>query len=644
MSENPGPDEHDAEDFNLDDFRFRLSALMKGRQLVTVAKDANVKPSYLSELMRGRGNRGKPTLRTRTRLAKALGVNVEELTRSPEELAFLKQLPNEVFVGPDAGVQQADIVEMLRSGAAAGSALARTISEVTKLHGLHDEELVRTMLRIYQGDLYDRASRSPEGSGKEDELAEAEREATYVRYELMERYGWPGAPAVEISVERREAILHQFLTDGMAAKAGGAPFLIDTAAWPREEVVVDGRAVGTPLAGHKSYFVSNPGGRHVLFLNPRLQAAQRLFIYAREIGFFRLGLTGQGSALYPPPRKTEFSQLKASFLANYFAGALLLPRAWFLADVRDVLARPSWNPEAFLRTFRGLRPEVGFYRFIAIARDRELGQHGGAPESTAVGVGGSDEGGLEPDRDYSFNRRTYARTAVGSGPVWLKHPTSGHQAWMLPSVPRVTKTLAQFGGELQRRGRAGDRVGYMEHPCMLFGGVQTIAELLRDERSHGEGGEPPDHLPGSARLPAEGSPVDLDRERKEILVHAQISTTTGLKYHDPKTAPRFLVLSMAYPLHARADEVASVSFALRLDGPGAPLALGFEHDLPEETVATSCERCGRTGCALRRAKPTILNEYLRRKARGEAEATLEQQAKELAGTPEPAARGAAHPP
>ena len=106
------------------------------------------------------------------------------------------------------------------------------------------------------------------------------------------------------------------------------------------------------------------GARPRLLLNPALMPAQRQFFLAREIGYNVLGLD-ERALTNSPDRVESFAQVMNDFKAAYFGGALLMPEARVTADLKNLFAMETWQPQRLIRMLDdyGVTPETLLYRF-----------------------------------------------------------------------------------------------------------------------------------------------------------------------------------------------------------------------------------------------------------------------------------------
>jgi hypothetical protein len=120
------------------------------------------------------------------------------------------------------------------------------------------------------------------------------------------------------------------------------------------------------LAGLRSLYAEGPPPK--LHVNGRLLPTQRAFLLAREVGYRTLGLGAR--AITSSWLKVEsFDQVLNNFRASYFAGALLIPEAALVAQLRRFFGARTFEPAALLSALErfGTTPEMLFYRVTELA-------------------------------------------------------------------------------------------------------------------------------------------------------------------------------------------------------------------------------------------------------------------------------------
>lgn len=94
------------------------------------------------------------------------------------------------------------------------------------------------------------------------------------------------------------------------------------------------------LQGIRSIF--NPD-KKVLYLNHKLETPQRIFQFAKEIGFRYLKLKDRALSASIIKVKS-FEQTLSHFGASYFSAALTIDRAEFVRDLKKMFSKSKWDP------------------------------------------------------------------------------------------------------------------------------------------------------------------------------------------------------------------------------------------------------------------------------------------------------------
>jgi XRE family transcriptional regulator, fatty acid utilization regulator len=125
------------------------------------------------------------------------------------------------------------------------------------------------------------------------------------------------------------------------------------------------------LKGERAVLVGRPP--RLLLLNQNLTPEQKLFVLAREAGYVKCGLEAR-SFVYPPDREDSFDQVFNDYSASYFAAALLVPSGPLMEQLKSVLQKFEWRPEAFERLLDSYKDlatnETVMYRFSQVMARR----------------------------------------------------------------------------------------------------------------------------------------------------------------------------------------------------------------------------------------------------------------------------------
>ncbi|MBL7951678.1 MAG: helix-turn-helix domain-containing protein [Flavobacteriales bacterium] len=287
--------------------------------------------SYLNEIEKGRKY---PKAEKIAALAKALGTTFDTLVslKLDKHLApvgellesgFLKEVPLDLF-----GIDRGKLVELIANAPAKVTAFISTLARIAANYNLSQEHFYFAALRSYQ--------------------------------ELHENY----FPDLEAEVVRFRALHGVADLEGLESVRLRA-LLVDRFGYTVEETGLD----AYPELSHiRSVFIPE---RKKLLINAHLAENQKAFLFAKELGYAFLGLTGQRALMTPWPRATSFDHVLNNSKASYFGGALLLPPVQLVDGLRsffarssfeggallDLLARHNSSPEMFMVRLTNLAPQ-----------------------------------------------------------------------------------------------------------------------------------------------------------------------------------------------------------------------------------------------------------------------------------------------
>lgn len=119
------------------------------------------------------------------------------------------------------------------------------------------------------------------------------------------------------------------------------------------------------IKGLRTYFIEDPKPR--LLLNERLNAHQKSFSMAREVGYFFMNIR-QRPFTSSWVQINSFEEVLNNFKASYFAGALLLNRDRLVQDLRSFFGQASWDGPGFLQLMqrKTASPEMFLQRLTAL--------------------------------------------------------------------------------------------------------------------------------------------------------------------------------------------------------------------------------------------------------------------------------------
>ncbi|MCA9970933.1 MAG: ImmA/IrrE family metallo-endopeptidase [Anaerolineales bacterium] len=309
--------------------KVRQARTEAGLTLTELAKQAGLSASYLTEIEKGRKYPRNDKI---LRMAQALGKGYDDLVsiKLRPSLSYLETTLASPLLGrfpfAEFGIETQDLVNLLTREPEKASALLHAILDIARQYDLQEEEFLRAALRSYQ-------------EIHENYFPELEQAAL----DFTAEFGQP----------------YTFAADGPVALATLQTILQERYGYRLDDTTMAARP---ELAGYRSVLVA--GERPLLLINPGLYPRQVKFLLARELGYQFLGLA-ERSTTSTPNEVHSFTQLLNDYKAAYFGGALLMPRAALLADLRRFFALPTWQPQALadLLTRYDVTPEMLFYRF-----------------------------------------------------------------------------------------------------------------------------------------------------------------------------------------------------------------------------------------------------------------------------------------
>ena len=280
--------------------------------------------SYVAEIERGRKY---PRAERILKFAQVLDTSYDSListTLDPEldgvqkflALPGVRDFPFDKF-----GLPIGDLRRLLTRSPQEMAALLKTLGEVARRYNLTVEHFLHAALRSYQ-------------------------ELTDNYYESVEREANEFAETLD---------------------AGSDPRALLTAlrAWVGTNCVgeIDEQTLAQrpALSRFRSAVVCRP--RPKLLINPQLADPQKALVLTREAGYHILGLKVR-SWTSPPDRDESFEQVLNDFMASYFAGAVLLPEARLVPDLKHLFRLREWQGEAVLRLLDkySVTPDTLMYR------------------------------------------------------------------------------------------------------------------------------------------------------------------------------------------------------------------------------------------------------------------------------------------
>lgn len=306
--------------------KLRQARLEAGLSLTEFAERADLSPSYVTEIEKGRKH---PRANKIMRMAEILGVPYDDLVSISLEPSLthlnavlnaplLYQFPFEEF-----GIGISDLVEVLTRAPDKASALLHALIDLARQYDVQESQFLLAALRSYQ-EIHENYFPDLEDAAR-NFAAEYGLDLTHLPLSLAD--------------------MRALITERFGVQ-------IDETALPQHPA----------LLGFRSIFIDGPTPR--LLLNPRLRPGQVKILLAREMGYQYLGLT-ERSYTSSPDRADSFQQVLNDFKASYFAGALFMPQQPMIDDLKHLFGQERWSPEPLLAMLSkyDVTPEVLLYRF-----------------------------------------------------------------------------------------------------------------------------------------------------------------------------------------------------------------------------------------------------------------------------------------
>ena len=299
----------------------------KKLSLFGLAKITGLSKSYLNEIEKGKKypKRDKIVL-----LAEALETTYDQLVslKLDKNLApigeilqsrILKEIPLDIF-----GIKEGDLIDIIAEAPLKVNAFISTLFEIAKHYNLSRESFFLAALRSYQ---------------------EAHNNYFDVIEQDVERF------AKAYSIDLTKKISVQDLEEILVEEYG---YTINN----------DELAQYKELTNLRSVFVPKT---KTLLVSKEADDSQRMFIYAKEIGYNFLNITDR---LYTFSwiKFDSFDQVLNNFIASYFAGALLIPRKELVKELKVFFGSPTLNATEFQKLIARFTdsPETFYQRLTNI--------------------------------------------------------------------------------------------------------------------------------------------------------------------------------------------------------------------------------------------------------------------------------------
>ena len=300
----------------------------KKLSLTELADKAGLSVSYINEIEKGKKY---PKAEKISTLANALDVTYDKLVslKLDKQLApvgeilnsrLLEEIPLELF-----GINKAKLVEMIANAPLKVTAFISTVAQVANTYNLSQENFYFAMLRSYQ-------------EMNENYFEELERSAAKFR----EEFDLPSSGNIP-----SETLKH-ILENNFGYKVEEDDF---------KEF---------PELNHiRSVYVEEV---KKILINARMAENQKAFLYAKEIGYQYLEMSGERALMTPWPRATSFDHVLNNSRASYFAGAVLISPESLVAQLTEFFKQPKWNPDGLLSVLSQFNssPEMFMIRLLNI--------------------------------------------------------------------------------------------------------------------------------------------------------------------------------------------------------------------------------------------------------------------------------------
>lgn len=305
--------------------QLRISKRLSQSEL---SEKSGLSVSYLNEIEKGKKY---PKAEKISTLAAALDVPYDKLVslKLDKQLApvgeilnsrLLEEIPLELF-----GINKGKLIEMISNAPLKVTAFISTISQVASTYNLTQENFYFAMLRSYQ-------------EMNENYFEDLEKAAEKFRKE----FNLPNSGIIP-SETLRDILLNNF---GYRVEEN------DMTDYPE-------------LTHIRSVYIEEA---KKILVNARMAENQKAFLYAKEIGYQFLEISGERALMTPWPRATSFDHVLNNSRASYFAGALLISPEVLVEQLTELFAAEKWNGDKLLEMMRSYNssPEMFMLRLLNI--------------------------------------------------------------------------------------------------------------------------------------------------------------------------------------------------------------------------------------------------------------------------------------
>ncbi|MBC7493622.1 MAG: helix-turn-helix domain-containing protein [Flavobacterium sp.] len=278
----------------------------KGLSLFGLAKITGLSKSYLNEIENGKKYPKRDKIIV---LAEKLETSYDHMVslKLDKNLApigeilqsrILKEIPLDIF-----GIKESDLVAIIAEAPVKVNSFISTLFEIARHYNLSKENFFLAALRSYQ-----------EAHNNYFENIEND----------VERF------AKNYSVDLSKRLQVKDLEDILIQEYG---YTINNEELSEHKELTNLRSIFVPKT-------------KTLLVSKTADDPQRMFIYAKEIGYNFLNITDR---LYTFSwiKFDSFDQVLNNFIASYFAGALIIPRKLLVKEVKHFFDSPVLRPEDF---------------------------------------------------------------------------------------------------------------------------------------------------------------------------------------------------------------------------------------------------------------------------------------------------------
>ncbi len=295
----------------------------KNLSLFGLSKLSGLSKSYLNEIEKGKKY---PKTDKIVLLSEKLDVPYDHLVslKLDKKLApigeilqskILKEIPLELF-----GIKESNLIDIIANAPDKVNAFITTIIEVAKHYNFNRESFYLSSLRSYQ-------------------------QSNYNYFDDLEQQVVKFCKAYHVDLNR--PVSSKELEEILVEEYG---YKINTSDLKKHKELYDLRSVFVPKT-------------KTLLLASDIDEAQRIFIYAKEIGYNYLAFN-QRLYTFSWIKFENFEQVLNNFYASYFAGALLLPRAALVNEFSSLIKKDTFDKVAFIKIFSFFKasPETFYQR------------------------------------------------------------------------------------------------------------------------------------------------------------------------------------------------------------------------------------------------------------------------------------------